>query len=540
MSTMQSPNQIVGELTPEAPVTTVTVLEDRASIRRVTQLTLTPGLWRVRVENVAPVLADKSLRGEWLQGPENALGEARIDDVRVRRKMLIRDRDRLETEATEVVANLEAQLQSAIDRFEWLTEDRQHQELTYNRVQTMLEKAVREIPVDAVWGQLEPATWRSQFQTLFKNMRDLRSEILKSFEGQVELKEEIDRLCDRLAALSRPDLVYMATLEADLSISEAGDYQLALDYVVPNALWRPYHQAHLLLGENPSVSMRTDACIWQRTGEDWTDVDLVFSTARSSLGTEPPLLEEDILTVRAKEEKIEIKTREQVVQKPGLGSGTASGTVTLPGVEDGGEVRTLRSPQKATVPSDGRPYRVSLFTFDTPGIVEYVAMPELACQVFLKTVQTNCSAFPLLAGPVDLVRSTEFVGKTAIGFIAPGERFELGWGPDANIRLQRKQRHNTHQEHLTKWNISLLKTELFISNIGAEARTIKITERVPVSELEEIKVEVMENGTTDNVKPDENGFCHWTFQLEPYSQGKVQLGIKISTAPEIKNLPFLS
>lgn len=60
-------------------------------------------------------------------------------------------------------------------------------------------------------------------------------------------------------------------------------------------------------------------------------------------------------------------------------------------------------------------------------------------QVVLKSEQSNTAQFPILAGPVDLLRVTELVGKTEIGFVAPGEKFALGWGPDAAMRVQRTQ-----------------------------------------------------------------------------------------------------
>ena len=49
-------------LTLEAPVSTVTLLEDRAQVQRLGKELLTAGLWRVQVAQGAPVLSDKSLR----------------------------------------------------------------------------------------------------------------------------------------------------------------------------------------------------------------------------------------------------------------------------------------------------------------------------------------------------------------------------------------------------------------------------------------------------------------------------------------------
>lgn len=531
----------IQELILKAPVCVVTLLEDRAQVRRIGKVNLTQGLWRVTVERVAPVLSDKSLRAELLGNYSGT----RIDDVRVRRKMLVKESDRpAEVQALEAEVRSRSvhEVESLLKTFNNITEDRQHLESSFEQVSTILIKGLQELPVDAVWGQIDPKSWREQLTTLFNQLRDFRAEILSNYHTQEHLSQQINDLITKAKALSRPDMVYAAYLEADLMIPQAGEYEIAFDYVVPNAMWRPWHQARLLLEDKPSVSFRVDGCVWQRTGEDWKDVDLVFSTARASLGTEPPLLTDDPLNVQEKSQQIVIQSRNQTIQTTGLGTGAAPtpvetpSTVEVPGVDDGGEVRNLRSATKATIPSDGRPYRVPIFSFSSDAFVEYVLMPEVACQVVLKSEQTNTASFPILAGPVDLVRSTEFVGKTSLGFIAPGEKFALGWGPDAVMRVQRTTTQKRKQNHLTKWNEVTTTTKLFLSNIGAESRVVKTTERIPISELEQVKVEVIAEKTTDRMQPDENGFCTWNFTLEPYSQLEASLVFTISAAPEVQGL----
>jgi uncharacterized protein (TIGR02231 family) len=535
---VQSPASAIQELTLDAPVSVVTLLEDRAQVRRIGKSNLTPGLWRIKVKQVAPVLSDKSLRAEFFTDYPGA----RIDDVRIRRQMLIKEKDR-----PDEIQALETEIRSLLKTFNNSTEDRQHLESCFEQVNTILAKGLQELPIDAVWGQIDPRTWREQLSTLFKQLRDLRTEILSSYHIQQDLSQRINDLITKARALSRPDTVYTARIEADLMIPQVGEYEIAFDYVVPNAMWRPWHQARLDLGTDvertevltTNLAFRVDGCVWQRTGEDWNDVDLIFSTARSSLGTEPPFLTDDVLNVKEKAKELVVETRDRTIQTTGLGSATPAttpATVELPGVDDGGEVRNLRPSKKATIPSDGRPYRVPIFSFESEAEIEYVLMPELSCQVVLKSQQINTAQFPILAGPVDLVRTSGFVGRTSVLFIAPGEKFALGWGSDGAMRVQRTQTQERKQDHLTRWNIVTTTTKLFFSNIGAESRVIKTTERVPVSELEQVKIEVVSAKTTDSVQPDENGFCTWTFILDPYSQLQASLVYKISAAPEVQGI----
>jgi len=214
--------EAIQQLILDAPVSVVTLLEDRALVRRLGKANLNQGLWRVRVEKVAPVLSDKSLRAEFCGDYPGV----RIDDVRVRRQMLVKEEER-----PEEIKALQAEMRSLQNIFNNLTEDRKHQEYSFNQTNSILAHSLQELPIDAVWGQIDPTSWRSQFQTLFKQLRELRSEILSNYYNQQQLSQQINDLITTIKALSSPDLVYLAYIEADLTISQTGEYEIAFDYV---------------------------------------------------------------------------------------------------------------------------------------------------------------------------------------------------------------------------------------------------------------------------------------------------------------------
>jgi len=62
-------------------------------------------------------------------------------------------------------------------------------------------------------------------------LRELRSEILSNYYNQQQLSQQINDLITTIKALSSPDLVYLAYIEADLTISQTGEYEIAFDYV---------------------------------------------------------------------------------------------------------------------------------------------------------------------------------------------------------------------------------------------------------------------------------------------------------------------
>jgi len=135
-------------------------------------------------------------------------------------------------------------------------------------------------------------------------------------------------------------------------------------------------------------------------------------------------------------------------------------------------------------------------------------------------VQTNTGSLPLLAGPVDLLGEGGFIGRTQVSIAAPNERFALGWGPEAALRVQREvdQVDQVDQESgLTENMLSSRRAvTLRLSNIGADELMIKVTERVPVSEIEQVEIAVDQQETTEGKTPDENGIVIWDVRLAPF------------------------
>lgn len=509
-----------------APVTQVTLLEDRAQVRRTGVVRLLPGQHKLLVKDVAPVLQDLSLRAQATEG-------ARVVDARVRRAMRVS-----KIEKPEQARALEVEVEALTERVRILSEDRALADQRRLRLEQVLERALAELPHDVSWGLAQP-TSREVLDGLFDQVRALRATALGLGQALEETLEERERLVAQRQAFDRPDHAFVAWLEADLVVEKNGATEVTFEYTVPNALWRPLHSARLVDGK---LTFETRASVWQNTGEDWADVRLVFSTARASLGTEPPLLSDDLLTAQKKNEKVLVQAREVVVQKAKEGSRASAGaaasptTVELPGVDDGGEIRTLEAKGPCTVPSDGRPNTVPLFDFVATGKTRLVGFPELELRVFLTSTQPNEARFPILAGPVELLLQNGFVGWTKVPFVAPGEVFTLSFGPEASLRLARADRERAQDPRDDKWRTTTKSIWLYLSNLGDTARQVELTERMPVSEIEQVKVELVAKRTSPKPEHDKtNGFLTWTLELAPRSQAQVTLAYDVASAPTVQN-----
>ena len=194
-----------------------------------------------------------------------------------------------------------------------------------------------------------------------------------------------------------------------------------------------------------------------------------------------------------------MSAREQKVNQAGLGTGEPrqeEAEEDLPGIDDGGEALELRGQTRVSIPADGRPHRVPIDGFASPAEVAWVCTPELARAVMVRSRQTNTGSRPLLAGPVDLIRNSGLVGRTSLLFVAPGEKFELGWGPDSALRVWREETQlDEERRTLSSWTRKPRKVTVKLSNLGVAPRRVQIKERVAVSEIEKVEVEFVEAGS---------------------------------------------
>ena len=489
-------------------MTTVTVLEDRAMVTRCGTIALEKGTTRLFVRGVAPVLADRTLTARSNAGV--------IHDVRARR------RERILAEAKpDEVRRLDEEIDAIVSNIDSLSAKGEAGGAQARRLGESSELAVRELAEDAANGQLDGKAWRETFARTSARARELETEIVALRFEIEELGASLQRKRERRSALLDAGTEIEALIELDVGASEAGEHTITLSYLVPCACWRPRHTA-TLSGDDNRIHFECDATVWQSTGEPWNDAEIILSTERPSLGASPPLLASDVLHVTKKNPVLFVETREQKIEEAGLDA--VESAEGLPGIDDGGEVRTLGARERTSIRSDGRPHRVPLFSFETEAKAELMAMPELTACVILRTEQPNRAPHPILAGPVELVRRGGAAGRTSVLYVAAGEPFALGWGPDSALRVQRSiENLPTESTLMGAWTTITEDVEIRLSNLGGDAKRVTVKERVLVSELEKIQVSVLEKHTTGGQRPDENGFVTWTVALGPHGRTKLAL-----------------
>ena len=217
----------------------------------------------------------------------------------------------------------------------------------------------------------------------------------------------------------------------------------------------------------------------------------------------------------------------------------------VPGIDDGGLGVTQRA-ARATVAADGAPHRVPVGGFTSPAQLDLVAVPLRSPWVHLRARISNTGSAPLLAGPVDLVMASGYVGRTEVGFVAAAEKFHIGFGPEADVRAHRSEHRERDEAGLLGgWNVHTVRVAVRLSNLGTARREVVVTERVPISEVEQVDIQVSSPDAYLLAKHDEpggeeitqvtaraiddRGLVSWTVELPPLGRRAVTLEYRIKS-----------
>ncbi|MFJ7591672.1 DUF4139 domain-containing protein [Streptomyces sp. NPDC097617] len=511
------------------PVTAVTALEDRAHIERSVVLDLEAGVQRLRLGPVSALAVDRTLHAEL-----TADHPATVLDVRIVRTW--EPRGPLPSADEDSVLRLRVH---ALEE-EQLALGRQRERL-HARLDVLGRLAadlLREIGEGAGRGEGDGARWVRETDRV-DGERDASGEQLRTVETRlaalaVELGET--RQAVDLAETEPAELV--GHVELTVEAAAAGPAGLRLSHLTPCALWRPAYRAVL---DGDSLTLETDAMVWQRTGEDWSDVRLTLSTARSALATEPPRLGEDRLALvdrtAAERRAVDVELREEEIGD----LGPAAPVLGLPGVDDGGEARVLHSPVPVSVRGDGRAHRVPLSAFSTAAGSEYSCSPELSPLVTQVVSFDNRSGHALLAGPVDLVRGSGFGGRGTLEFAAPGAPVELAFGSRDDHRVVRHAEESRDSAGFTQRTVVTRTVRLHLSRFSAPGdvgeRVIAVRERIPVSEVSAVEVRLRKEACSpapDGV--DAEGIVRWDVALAPGGRQTVTLVYELSASAKVTGL----
>ncbi|MCB9549499.1 MAG: DUF4139 domain-containing protein [Myxococcales bacterium] len=496
------------------PIRRVTVFEDRAEVVREIELQLPAGRSEVVAEDLSPLLSDAHLTAQLVE----AVPGVHVEDVRFERAL--RSDGAPPERRDGLLAALDAAERALAHAERAVARARQRRDAALLLLRRYAGQAAK-----AIWTPDGAAGWREGLTRLEEALEAGELAVAAAEGGRARAAEDHRRQAALVRAAEDRRVRLRASLSIRLSADQPSTVRLQVVALTPCALWRPAHEARL--GADGALVWETFATVWQRTGEDWSGVELILSTDRPGSGATLPSLATDELRLQQKavKRRVVLAHREQAARKDDDGA--------VPGVYDGGEARVFAVTDPVHIPSDGRPYRVATGGFTAPATTTLVARPEVSPQVCWLARTHNAGTAPLLAGPVTLVRDGAYVGLGDLEYVAPGDRFELSFGSDDRWRLTARRTRETEDRLLARDRVHFV-TQVELRYAGAEPAEAEVYLRLPVSELEQLKVVPSKAFCSEGLpQPDADGRVRVPVRLASGERREISLGFTFETSGDV-------
>lgn len=388
---------------------------------------------------------------------------------------------------------------------------------------------------------VDPAEWPKAWEAVGKGLEQVAHELREAQATLRTIDQEIAAI-SRSAGGQRPAVERVATVPVEAA--EATRLQMTITYRVSGVSWQPAYDAVLeTRGAKPALTFMRRAMVTQRTGEDWKDVALAFTTTDLTHGAAAP----ELPPLRAGFNEPRPFADATVARPAPMARGraaleaapqaAASEKAAQPVEQQQAQLETsgyavrFSAPGRITLAADGSSRSFFLASREVEPTLQAKAVPSIEPRAFLEANFANDETVPLLTGQVTLVRDGVFVGQTAVAATAPGDTLNLGFGLDDRIRVTRTpiRRRETDATWLQGNRGDLREFRTVIRNLHDKPIRITMVDQIPFSENAALTVELLANSTppTERNPKDRRGLLHWTHEYKAGEEREIRHGYRM-------------
>jgi uncharacterized protein (TIGR02231 family) len=192
-----------------------------------------------------------------------------------------------------------------------------------------------------------------------------------------------------------------------------------------------------------------------------------------------------------------------------------------------GAAVTYRVAHAVAVPSDGAPHRTTVTTLDFDAQLDYITIPKLAEEAYLRAKVRNTSRFIMLPGTASIFHGADFVGTSSLETIVPGEEFELQLGVDSRVKVERELiERSTGKTFIGNTRRLVYGYRITLSNLLEAPARVTVFDQLPLSRHEDIKVKLQE-ATPPPVEQTDLGRFKWELTLEPQQEQLIEFAFLV-------------
>lgn len=174
-----------------------------------------------------------------------------------------------------------------------------------------------------------------------------------------------------------------------------------------------------------------------------------------------------------------------------------------------------------TILSDGEDYQLKIKEVSTPADYQYIAIPKLDPDAFLTAALINWNELDLLSGKASIYYEGTFKSETYLDVDKADDTLNISLGRDKSIFIQRElDKSNYERSFFGKDVKETVAWEIIVKNNKSAKINLKIEDQYPISNRDEYKSELEENGGAKVDK--DSGKLTWELELEPNAKKEIK------------------
>ena len=367
-----------------------------------------------------------------------------------------------------------------------------------------------------------------------KRLTDLGLKLLRTDRQIAEQTKAVARLEGQVREQNAKREQPVGEIDVTLTARTHTAIDLDLSYVVNDAGWKPVYDIRIGDTRKPA-SLAYKAFVYQKTGFDWTNIQLVLSTANPALGgTQPELGTQyagfyEPRPVGGARANFKRATGDYAGAPPAVEelreSVAAAPAQAMDNTAD--FVQTLDQPTNVaftiaipyTILSNrpgaaSKPQLVDIQTADVNATYRYETTPKLDADAFLTAQLTGWEKLNLLNGPARIYFEGTYVGESQVSLANAKDTLSVGLGRDKRVVVKREKVEDVSSRKTVGSNIRDTHAyRITVRNTKPEPVSLNVYDQLPVST--DTRIEISPEDLSGADLTAETGKLTWRLSLKP-------------------------
>ncbi|HPS57350.1 MAG TPA: mucoidy inhibitor MuiA family protein [Spirochaetota bacterium] len=399
-------------------------------------------------------------------------------------------------------------------------------------------------------SQLAGTSYYSSYKKLNKAVeQNTKSNTVQQYGDFTDSYEEMDRtMKDESSGVDTEKRIMLNIYSA-----VEGETEFTFSYLIPDTYWQMTYDFRASRTDN-SIEVILYADVFQKTGEDWENIDLSLSTGAPQNNIAIPDLapwylnkREEYKSKRDYESASGMYDKKAMKEEAYAADEDNQAVIPEATVQTKGLFLEVKIPVRQTIESANRYQKklIKSYSFKSGKGLKYYfkTVPDSSGKVYLMAKTANQTELPWLGGEAQVFLENEFIGRVQIPDTSVGKEEDLVLGISQEITAKKElvKKYEDKSGVFGGKKRMVYSYKITLENNSKETAEVLILDNFPVSQNDDIKVEIeklsaqyQEDEIIKKTTEYQQGIRKFTVTLSPGSKREITYDAVITFDKELE------